>query len=217
MRGTLNSAVDEKFPSKKAEKAALVNAHNAEVLARGRSEISTMSQRNHHSSQVSSGSVPYSTDQHRTSIPPDPNSSLRGSAVPGSHSAVFGLTQDGTKHLDTSPSHTPPQQSVQDLSSVSSASNNAYVPPRGTAVRQDSGLAPESLTGNVERVPTAPHNAPPPPPPGTNQAAVLSGEDFNNPVSPVADKKQGTFSKLFKRKPVAGDSGVVDSERKKYY
>ena len=39
LRGTLNSAVDQNFPRKDADKAAVANAKNEEVLARGRSEM----------------------------------------------------------------------------------------------------------------------------------------------------------------------------------
>lgn len=39
LRGTLNSTIDRRFPSKKPEKAALVNSRNEDVLAKGRMEI----------------------------------------------------------------------------------------------------------------------------------------------------------------------------------
>jgi len=58
--------------------------------------------------------------------------------------------------------------------------------------------------------------------PGTNLAAAMSGEEIISPVSPGV-KKQGTLSKLFKRKPVGGTgigteaTGVTEGERKKYY
>jgi hypothetical protein len=39
LRGTLNSTVDRRFPSKNAEKAARTNAKNEEILERGRAEM----------------------------------------------------------------------------------------------------------------------------------------------------------------------------------
>lgn len=228
LRGTLNSTVDERFPRKNPEKAAAANAQNAAVLERGRNEMEGIPHRSHQPTEPIPGngqgythytSVP-ETSPYRNSLPPDPNSNLRGKAAPGSHSAVFGLTHDGTRHLDTSPSLTPARQSMYDASSVSNLTNSSgghslHFAPRGTAVRVDSSMAPESLTGDVERVPSQR----PPPPPGTNQAAALSGEDFSSPVSPVGDtgKKKGTFSKLFKRKPVASEAGAAEGDSKKYY
>lgn len=171
------------------------------------------------SSQGGAYNPHHGTHSSQGSLPPDPNSNLKGNAVDGSHSAVFGLTPDGHRHLDTRSPTPPPQhapQGTNDLSSVSDLANNSYsavglAPSRGTMGRVNSGTAPESLTGNVERnverVPTASHPAP-----GTNQAAAMSGEVMS-PVSPDGGtKKQGTFSKLFKRKPVAGNE-----ERKSYY
>lgn len=83
-------------------------------------------------------------------------------------------------------------------------------------MRANSGTAPESVSGNVERVPTVKHAAP-----GTNQAAAVSGEEVVSPMSPGSGvKKQGTLSKLFKRKPVGGaatEGSAVDGDRKKYY
>ena len=85
-------------------------------------------------------------------------------------------------------------------------------------MRSDSNTAPESITGTVERVPTVKHHGEP----GTNLAAATSGEEVVSPVSPGV-KKQGTLSKLFKRKPVGGAgtgneaTGVAEGERKKYY
>ena len=76
-------------------------------------------------------------------------------------------------------------------------------------MRTHSHNAPEASTGNVERVPTMKHANP-----GT------SGEEVVSPMSPDAGyKKQGTFSKLFKRKPVGGPSegAGVEGDRKKYY
>jgi len=166
------------------------------------------------------------TDTHRGSLPPDPNTNLKGSAADGSHSAVFGLTPDGHRHLDTTPSPTPPQQyadgtndfsSVSNLTSSSGVPQAGYAPPPGAPVRADSGTAPESVSGNVERIPTVRHAAP-----GTNQAAA-TGEEVVSPVSPEGGiKKQGTLSKLFKRKPVGGpgpatERTTMDGDRKKYY
>ncbi len=80
-------------------------------------------------------------------------------------------------------------------------------------MRADSGSAPESVSGNVERVPTVKHAAP-----GTNQAAAMGGEDLASPVSPEGGlKKQGTLSRLFKRKPVGGHESTAEGDRKKYY
>lgn len=39
LRGTLNSTIDRRFPSKNADKAALINARNDNVLAKGRTEM----------------------------------------------------------------------------------------------------------------------------------------------------------------------------------
>ncbi|KIW70510.1 hypothetical protein PV04_02772 [Phialophora macrospora] len=39
LRGTLNSTIDQRFPSKNPEKAARVNAYNDEILERGRTEM----------------------------------------------------------------------------------------------------------------------------------------------------------------------------------
>lgn len=39
LRGTLNSTIDRRFPSKNAEKAAMINARNDSVLAKGRTEM----------------------------------------------------------------------------------------------------------------------------------------------------------------------------------
>ncbi len=39
LRGTLNSTVDRRFPSKNPEKAARTNAYNDEILEKGRSEM----------------------------------------------------------------------------------------------------------------------------------------------------------------------------------
>ncbi|KAI1610052.1 hypothetical protein EDD36DRAFT_62981 [Exophiala viscosa] len=39
LRGTLNSSIDKRFPPGDAEKAAMVQAHNAAVLEKGRAEI----------------------------------------------------------------------------------------------------------------------------------------------------------------------------------
>lgn len=190
--------------------------------------------------QPPSATVSGPSNDYGGSIPPGPDSRVRGNAQDGSHSAVFGLTPDGHRHMDTSPSPTPPQQAsaanlgTQDLSSVSgmtSSSSNTtatpgeklHIPPRGTAVRGSSDYAPETISGNVEHVPTQRQVGQAEP--GTNLTTATTAED---PVSPVTDssglKKQGTLSKLFKRKPVAGpDAGMsgtpapVGEERKKYY
>jgi hypothetical protein len=39
LRGTLNSTIDSRFPSRNAEKAARIQAHNDSVLERGRAEM----------------------------------------------------------------------------------------------------------------------------------------------------------------------------------
>ena len=39
LRGTLNNTVDQRFPSRNPEKAALINARNEETLSKGRAEM----------------------------------------------------------------------------------------------------------------------------------------------------------------------------------
>lgn len=183
-------------------------------------------------------------NEYRGNLPPDPNSSLRGNAQDGSHSAAFGLTPDGHRNTDTANPISPQHASnanlgTNDLSSVSgmdSSSNTTvnapgdklHVPPRGTAVRGSSDYAPESISGNVERVPTQRHSG------NTDSNEMVSpitgGDDYtSNSATYTADennlKKQGTLSKLFKRKPVGGgqDTGATSTagpageERKKYF
>lgn len=165
-----------------------------------------------------------SSTSHRGTLPPDPNTNLSGTADKGSHSAVFGLTPTGERHLDTSPAHpgqtTFSDSSVSNLTS-SSGGTETYHPPRGQAVRFDSSTAPETLTGNVEHVPTLPSQRPPEVPTNhtTTTPAVGTGEHGTTIESGV--KKQGTLSKLFKRKPVGGTEQPSprdpSAERKKFY
>lgn len=159
----------------------------------------------------------------------------RGDAKPGSHAGVFGLTRDGRKFDTSAPPPVSHGSSVSNLTASTGGNaggHSPYFPPRGTAVRADSAAAPESISGNVERIPTVRHNEPPAsqytepganqyPEPGTNQYAAMSGEEFVDPESEGVPRKGSTFSKIFKRKPVGGGVepvGEVDSAgRKKYY
>lgn len=164
-------------------------------------------------------------DHHgqRRSIDSDPNSTLRGNAEPGSHSAVFGLTPDGTRHLDTTPSpppgrHEPIGTEASSVSNLTSSTGNEYNSGRGTTgrqdmVRQDSGMAPESVSGVPERVPTMRQNE------GTSHDAANRGEQFSSSHAYGGEKKQSTLGKLFKRKPVGNNEQGVPGEnaRKTYY
>lgn len=148
-----------------------------------------------YSHQTSATGVPGTGNEYRGNLPPDPNSNLRGNAQDGSHSAAFGLTPDGHRHTDTT-APTPPGHTSQanlgtnDLSSVSgmdSSSNTTvntpgdklHIPPRGTAVRGSSDYAPESISGNVERMPTQRQ------PGNTDQSnemvSPVTRDDYNSP------------------------------------
>lgn len=165
----------------------------------------------------------------------------RGDAKPGSHAGVFGLTRDGRRFDTNAPPPASHDSSVTNLTADNGGNpsgHSPYYPPRGTAVRYDSAAAPESVSGNVERIPTVRHNEPATnqysepgadrysepganryAEPGTNQYAAMSGEEFIEPED--GPRRGGTFSKIFKRKPVGGgveQVGEVDnSGRKKYF
>lgn len=237
LRGTLNSTIDHRFPRGNAEKAAAADAKNQAVLARGQNEMAGipsqdkdgLSTQNAAADPIPASGGVYPLSGPRGSL--DSESRIRGKARDGSHSAVFGLTPDGHRHNDTSPSPTPPQQasntnlrtqglgSVSGLDSSSSTNQKAagggslYVPPRGTAVRGSSDYAPESISGNVERIPSQRQG----PEPGTNRYAATSGEDYSSQSETSGVKKHGTLSKLFKRKPVANPDTSSGDEKKKYY
>jgi hypothetical protein len=138
--------------------------------------------------------------------------------------------EDEPRHRDTSPNFSPPQHASnlgnQDFSSVSSVNPSSsgalnttgdglHVPPRGSAVRGNSGYAPESISGNVERVPTLPSH---------RQGDRADTYDEYSSTDENGLKKQGTLSKLFKRKPVSGPESrtipahsATGDERKKYF
>lgn len=88
-----------------------------------------------------------------------------------------------------------------------STGDGLHVPPRGTAVRGNSGYAPESISGNVERVPTTSHRQ-------------GRGDGYDE-YSSADERKGGTFSRMFKRKPVsgaeAGTTGTTGEEKKRFF
>lgn len=184
------------------------------MLERGRHEIEGIPQRGSYGQHYTQHTAIYDPGQ-TSSTGVDPispighdsygDSTLPGSAQPGSHSAAFGLNSDGRRYEPQPPT----DSSVSNLSTGS----GHHTPQRSGISRQDSGNAPQTVSGNVERVPTVRHTEP-----GTNNTTAMGETQSTGAVPDSNVKKSGTFSKLFKRKPVGGTDPVVEGgDRKKYY
>lgn len=183
-----------------------VNTHNTHSTYNPNNPVSPIAD---HDAAYSRQNLGESSIDQTGARPFDPSSNVHGTG--------FGLTPTGEHHhADSSPLQQPVGSTYTDssVSNLTSASGNeTYHPPRGTAVRFDSATAPETITGNVEHVtPTASqHHID-----NTTTPVTTTGDNVTPAEGGV--KKQGTLSKLFKRKPVGGaEQPAVEGEKKRFY